>query len=284
MMSFDSLEILQKPTGKVVFVACDSRYFEIFSDELTTSFTRHINSFNCLHFHIISPTENILEKISHPSNSSVTYSFEDSTQINEINETSLAGLPCFADLPRKIKSMLILEQERDNKITSYLIPKLLRLHFPVDFLLSYQWLNISKSRVYFACRRFMMPMYFFDSISSVLIIDIDSYFNRDVSINMDVSSVGAFAVSRKDSWSKFLAGFVYVKMNQQGSLFLNKMRNDVTKSFWDGLIYWGLDQVLLDKCGEVGLLACLPSVDVGFAKNSNASFVSLKGNLKWHDF
>ena len=281
MMNFENIKILQKPKGKVIFVACDSIYFDKFSDKLATSFIAHVKNFNCLHFHIISPTEDVLEKMLHSQSTLVTFSFEDSTCIRKINRKIPGRFGWLAALPKKIKSMLVAEQERNNKIRGFVISKFLRLHFSENLFLRRKWLDDSKSKVYYACRRFMMPISFFDEISSVLIVDVDSYFNADVMVDVDMSSIGAFAICRNKSWSKFLAGFVYVKTNQHGVLFLNKMRNDLIKHFSDGCIYWGVDQVLLDRCGEAGLLSCFSNIDVGFEKNSSASFISLKGNLKW---
>lgn len=280
-INFENIEIVKRPRGKVILVACDSLYFERFSDNLICSFVAHVKNFNFLHFHVISPTSTVLHKLLHNENSVVTFSFEDPTCTKEINKKQTLLSIFFDNIPNKIRHMLVAEQERNNALRSFVFLKLMQMGVPAKIFLRPKWLNNSKSRVYYACRRFMMPSCFFDEISAVLIIDADSYFNSDIELNEGASSIDAFAICRSKSWSKFLAGFLYVKINDNGLKFLNKLKNDLVMHFSDGIIYWGIDQVLLDQCEKVGLLSCFSKIDVGFKKNSSASFISLKGDIKW---
>jgi hypothetical protein len=281
MINFEQIKILRKPKGRVIFVACDSLYFERFSRKLSESFLSHIKSFNGLHIHVIAPSKDVLSKITQFKYSNISYSYEDSIKIGNISGKCSGRLSWFSSLPNQVKSMLLTEQVRDNKIGMLVVSLLTKLQFPKHLLISSKWMQANKSKVYYACRRFMMPVSFFDDIEAVLIVDIDSYFNADVIFDFDASISSAFAICRRNSWSKFLAGFVYVENNTDGVLFLNKMRNDLIEHFSGEQIYWGLDQVLLDRCGELGLLSCFSSSDVSFESKSRASFISMKGNAKW---
>jgi hypothetical protein len=283
MNGFDiGFQILQAPVGRVVLVTCDSEYYERFADTLILSFDRFVRSFDCLHFHIISPSESLLQQVSQPSQLAVTYSYEDSSNVHRITKTSVDGRSLFATLHRDVQEMLVAERQRHRGMMRLMALRCFKCKLPASLLVSGEWLNANKERVYYACRRFMMPPNFFTRITNVLMVDVDSYFQRDVVIDEGDSPFEAFAIERRDSWSRFLAGYVYVKSTKSGGLsFLDRMRIDLTRAFVTGKIYWGLDQVCLDRCAELGLLSSFSNPNVRFDGSSDAAFVSLKGNAKW---
>jgi len=279
--AFDTFETLQGPVGKVVLVVCDSKYYERFSKRLISSFHEHVRSFECLHFHVISPSAALLGQISKPSQLRVTYSFEDSSNLQKIADSLVRADLLFGALQRQVQGMLVAEQYRNRKALGLLASSLFKYNFPVRFLISQKWLNAIRSKVYYACRRFMLPERFFNSVDSTLLIDADSYFQADIKIDEAGSRFGAFAIERRNSWSRFLAGYVYVKNEKSGRLFQDKMRGDLTRAFLEGKIYWGVDQVCLDRCGEAGLLGPFHHPDVAFSDASHSALISLKGNAKW---
>ena len=116
----------------------------------------------------------------------------------------------------------------------------------------------------------------------IFFIDIDSEFKKDFNISFS-EGFSVQAIKRKESgWSNFYAGLVFVRMDEVGRSFIKNMYKMINDSLDNNIFYWGVDQSCLDLCYEKNLLDPFDKNYMDFTQDSDASFISYKGNKKWN--
>jgi hypothetical protein len=284
----DNFEYTYLPKGKVILCACDQVYFEFFFDKLYTSFTKNISEFNQLHIHLINPDINLINSIIKIANtkSNVSFSWEGEAQISLIKKLKINTNDWDKILPIKIKKMLLAESSRGlrylQRYVQFLYNQALSLGIPWRFLISKNYIKKSFSKTYYASRRFALPKKLLTKTTHILFIDIDSEFKKDFKISFS-EDFSVQAIKRKESgWSNFYAGLVFVRMDEVGKSFIENIYNMINDSLDKNIFYWGIDQSCLDMCYEKNLLDSFDKNYMDFTPDSDASFISYKGDKKWN--
>jgi hypothetical protein len=277
----NSFEFTSLPQGKVIICVCDQIYFENFFNKLYISFSQNVSEFDQMHVHIINPDISLINNIKSNIKLNVSFSWEGSEQLNELSNQKINIKNLDKCLPAKIKRMLLAESLRGKPYLQFSYDHLMSLGISWRYLISKDYIYKSLPKTYYASRRFALPRILFKNVSHVLFIDIDSIFNKDLKISFNEGS-STKAIRRKEpGWSIFYAGLVFVRMDREGKFFLEKIYNMIQKSIEENEFYWGIDQVCLDKCYEKNLLDSFSKNHMDFAQDSNASFISYKGDKKW---
>ena len=279
----DNFEYTYLPKGKVILCTCDQVYFEFFFDKLYTSFTKNISEFNQLHIHLINPDINLINSIKKGNNkSNVSFSWEGEAQISLIKKLKININDWEKILPIKIKNQLLAESLKRSAIRSILYRQALSLGIPWRFLISKNYIKKSFSKTYYASRRFALPKKLLTKTTHILFIDIDSEFKKDFNISFS-EDFSVQAIKRKEvGWSNFYAGLVFVRMDEVGKSFIENIYNMINDSLDKNIFYWGIDQFCLDMCYEKNLLDSFDKNYMGFTQDSDASFISYKGDEKWN--
>lgn len=287
LLNLDSIIIFSRPHGPTILTVCDDLYFKHFHKEICSSFLKNIKSYKCLHIHIIDPTDETLVNAFKLSSPRITISYEKGVFSNMINSVPKFDYEIWTrHINIDIKKMLFKEFFRDKLFFRKLISFFLKINLPITLYPPLAWLNKKRFSVYCACRRFLLPYKLFKNVNSLLVVDIDSILSADLPLNDFCKKNRSQAIFRKNSWSKCLAGIVFVHFEKKGkSRFLEMLSVNLLKDFSIGKIYWGLDQVNLDHLANTSKLFPLEFVSYSFEKNSdinNISFVSFKGDAKWN--
>lgn len=273
---------LNRPSGNVIFTCADSNYFKIFGKQLINSLDK-IDCFTCLHIHVINPDQEASYKLQQflVKFKRLTASYE-RVNIKSLMELSRnARSDWLKNIPLNILEMLAIEQVREKTIQRKLIKIALKIGISANFLISKKWLHSDSSRVYYACRRFSFIQDFFNSVDTLIVIDIDSVFKNDYFKHELNMSNRILALRRVGSWSTYLAGLVYYPNNNETSIFIDKYSQKLNEFFENGWIFWGLDQYLLDVISTKNSTSGLNASVFGFKEGSNSSFISYKGNTKF---
>lgn len=273
---------LARPSGNVIFTCADSDYFKLFSDKLISSLNK-VDCIDCLHIHVINPDQEVLSKLEKYLHKfhKLTASFEH-VDIEALKQLSRnAQSDWLKNIPLNILEMLAIEQVRGNSIHRKLIKIALKIGVSANFLISKKWLHADSPRVYYACRRFSLIQEFFNTIETLIVIDIDSVCKNDSFIHQLQSSNRILAPRRIGSWSTYLAGFVYYPNNKQASIFINQYSKKLDEFFKNGWIFWGLDQYLLDIISTKNSTSGLHESVFGLKDSKNSSFISYKGDMKY---
>ncbi len=279
----DNFEYTDLPKGKVIFCACDQVYFEIFFSKLYTSFTKNISEFNQLHIHLINPDINLINSIKKDNTkSNVSFSWEGEAQISLIKKLKININDWEKILPIKIKKMLLAESSRGLPYVQFLYNQALSLGIPWRFLISKNYIKKSFSKTYYASRRFTLPKKLLTKTTHILFIDIDSEFKKDLNISFS-EDFSVQAIKRKElGWSNFYAGLVFVRMDEVGKSFIENIYKMINDSLDKNIFYWGIDQSCLDMCYEKKLLDSFDKNYMDFTHDSDAPFISYKGDKKWN--
>ena len=279
----DNFEYTYLPKGKVILCTCDQVYFEFFFDKLYTSFTKNISEFNQLHIHLINPDINLINSIKKDNTmSNVSFSWEGEAQISLIKKLKININDWEKMLPIKIKKMLLAESSRGLPYVQFLYNQALSLGIPWRFLISKNYIKKSFSKTYYASRRFALPRKLLTKTTHILFIDIDSEFKKDLNISFS-EDFSVQAIKRKElGWSNFYAGLVFVRMDEVGKSFIENIYKMINDSLDKNIFYWGIDQSCLDMCYEKNLLASFDKNYMDFTQDSDASFISYKGDKKWN--
>lgn len=279
----DNFEYTDLPKGKVIFCACDQVYFEIFFSKLYTSFTKNISEFNQLHIHLINPDKNLINSIKKDNTkSNVSFSWEGEAQISLIKKLKININDWEKMLPIKIKKMLLAESSRGLPYVQFLYNQALSLGIPWRFLISKNYIKKSFSKTYYASRRFTLPKKLLTQTTHILFIDIDSEFKKDLNISFS-EDFSVQAIKRKElGWSNFYAGLVFVRMDEVGKSFIENIYKMINDSLDKNIFYWGIDQSCLDMCYEKKLLDSFDKNYMDFTHDSDAPFISYKGDKKWN--
>ena len=279
----DNFEYTDLPKGKVIFCACDQVYFEIFFSKLYTSFTKNISEFNQLHIHLINPDINLINSIKKDNTkSNVSFSWEGEAQISLIKKLKININDWEKILPIKIKKMLLAESSRGLPYVQFLYNQALSLGIPWRFLISKNYIKKSFSKTYYASRRFTLPKKLLTKTTHILFIDIDSEFKKDLNISFS-EDFSVQAIKRKElGWSNFYAGLVFVRMDEVGKSFIENIYQMINDSLDKNIFYWGIDQSCLDMCYEKKLLDSFDKNYMDFTHDSDAPFISYKGDKKWN--
>lgn len=279
----DNFEYTDLPKGKVIFCACDQVYFEIFFSKLYTSFTKNISEFNQLHIHLINPDKNLINSIKKDNTkSNVSFSWEGEAQISLIKKLKININDWEKMLPIKIKKMLLAESSRGLPYVQFLYNQALSLGIPWRFLISKNYIKKSFSKTYYASRRFTLPKKLLTQTTHILFIDIDSEFKKDLNICFS-EAFSVQAIKRKElGWSNFYAGLVFVRMDEVGKSFIENIYKMINDSLDKNIFYWGIDQSCLDMCYEKKLLDSFDKNYMDFTHDSDAPFISYKGDKKWN--
>ena len=279
----DNFEYTYLPKGKVILCACDQVYFEFFFDKLYTSFAKNISEFNQLHIHLINPDINLINRIKKDNNkSNVSFSWEGEAQISLIKKLKININDWEKVLPIKIKKMLLAESLRGLPYVQFLYRQALSLGIPWRFLISKNYIKKSFSKTYYASRRFALPRKLLTKTTHILFIDIDSEFKKDLNISFS-EDFSVQAIKRKElGWSNFYAGLVFVRMDEVGKSFIENIYKMINDSLDKNIFYWGIDQSCLDMCYEKNLLDSFDKNYMDFTQDSDASFISYKGDKKWN--
>ena len=278
----DNFEYTYLPKGKVIFCACDQVYFEIFFSKLYSSFTQNISEFNQLHIHLINPDINLINSIKKDNTkSNVSFSWEGEAQISIIKKLKININDWEKILPIKIKKMLLAESSRGLPYVQFLYNRALSLGIPWRFLISKNYIKKSFSKTYYASRRFTLPKKLLAKTTHILFIDIDSEFKKDLNISFS-EDFSVQAIKRKElGWSNFYAGLVFVRMDEAGRSFIENICKMINDSLDKNIFYWGIDQSCLDSCYEKNLLDSFDKNYMDFTQDSDAPFISYKGDKKW---
>ena len=283
----DDVEYTYLPEGKVIICACDQVYFELFFNKLYTSFNKNISEFNQLHIHLINPDINLINSIKKDNTkSNVSFSWEGEAQISRIKKLKINTSDWEKILPIKIKKMLLAESSRGlryvQRYVQFLYNQALSLGIPWRFLISKNYIKKSFSKTYYATRRFGLPSILLTKTTHILFIDIDSEFKKDLNISFS-EGFSVQAIKRKElSWSNFYAGLVFVRMDEAGKSFIENIYKMINDSLDKNIFYWGIDQSCLDMCYEKNLLDSFDKDYMDFTQDSDASFISYKGDKKWN--
>ena len=273
---------LVRPSGNVIFTCADSNYFKLFGEQLISSLDK-VDNFDCLHIHVINPDQevlNTLEEYLHKFHR-LTASFEH-IDIEALKELSRdAQSDWLKNIPLHILEMLAIEQARERSTYRKLIKIALKIGVSANFLISKKWLHADSPRVYYACRRFTLIQEFFNTIETLIVIDIDSVCKNDSFIHQLHSSNRILASRRIGSWSNYLAGFVYYPDNKEASMFINQYSEKLNDFFEKGWIFWGIDQYLLDVISTKSSTSGLHKSVFGLKDSDDSSFVSYKGDAKY---
>ena len=279
----DNFEYTDLPKGKVIFCACDQVYFEIFFSKLYTSFTKNISEFNQLHIHLINPDINLINSIKKDNTkSNVSFSWEGEAQISLIKKLKININDWEKILPIKIKKMLLAESSRGLPYVQFLYNQALSLGIPWRFLISKNYIKKASSKTDYASRRFTLPKKLLTKTTHILFIDIDSEFKKDLNISFS-EDFSVQAIKRKElGWSNFYAGLVFVRMDEVGKSFIENIYKMINDSLDKNIFYWGIDQSCLDMCYEKKLLDSFDKNYMDFTHDSDAPFISYKGDKKWN--
>ena len=279
----DNFEYTYLPKGKVIFCACDQVYFEIFFSKLYSSFAKNISEFNQLHIHLINPDINLINSIKKDhSKSNVSFSWEGEAQISLIKKLKININDWEKILPFKIKKMLLAESSKGLPYVQFLYNQALSLGIPWRFLISKNYIRKSFSKTYYASRRFILPKKLFTKTTHILFVDIDSEFKKDLNISFS-ENFSVQAIKRKElGWSNFYAGLVFVRMDEAGKCFIENICKMINDSLDKNIFYWGIDQSCLDMCYEKNLLDSFDKNYMDFTQDSDAPFISYKGDKKWN--
>ena len=277
----NNFEYSSLPRGKVIICVCDQIYFEYFYDNLYKSFIENVSQFDQLHLHIINPDKNLIKRMKLNTNLHLSFSWEDSEQLNNLTKQKINIKYWDKKLSKKIKKMLLAESSRGKPHLQFFYKYLMSLGIPWKFLISRDYIYRSLSKTYYASRRFALPKMLFKNVTHLLIIDIDSEFKKDLKIDFNEGFSAKAIMRQGPGWSKFYAGLVFVRLDQDGIIFMEKIYNMISKAIEKNIFYWGIDQVCLDKCYEKSLLNSFSKNFMDFSSNSNASFISFKGDKKW---
>ena len=279
----DNFEYTYLPKGKVIICACDQVYFEIFFYKLYTSFTKNISEFNQLHIHLINPDINLINSIKKGNTkSNVSFSWEGEAQISLIKKLKININDWEKILPIKIKKTLLAHSLRGLPYVQFLYHLALSLGIPWRFLISKNYIKKSFSKTYYASRRFALPKKLLTKTTHILFIDIDSEFKKDFNISFS-EDFSVQAIKRKElGWSNFYAGLVFVRMDEVGKSFIENIYKMINDSLDKNIFYWGIDQSCLDMCYEKNLLDSFDKNYMGFTPDSDAPFISYKGDKKWN--
>ena len=279
----DNFEYTYLPKGKVILCSCDQVYFEFFFEKLYASFTKNISEFNQLHIHLINPDINLINSIKKDTTkSNVSFSWEGEAQISLIKKLKININDWEKILPIKIKNQLLAESLKRSAIRSILYRQALSLGIPWRFLISKNYIKKSFAKTYYASRRFALPKKLLTKATHILFIDIDSEFKKDFNISFS-EDFSVQAIKRKElGWSNFYAGLVLVRMDEAGKSFIENIYNMINDSLDKNIFYWGIDQSCLDVCYEKNLLDSFDKNYMDFTQDSDASFISYKGDEKWN--
>jgi hypothetical protein len=273
---------LARPSGNVIFTCADSNYFKLFGEQLICSVNK-VDCFTCLHVHVINPDQEVLAALDqylHTFNR-ITASYE-YVNIESLMEVSRdAQSDWLKNIPLHILEMLAIEQVRERNIQRKLIKIALKIGIPANFLISKKLLHSDTPRVYYACRRFSLIKEFFNTIETLIVIDIDSVCKNDSFIHQLQDSNRILALRRIGSWSTYLAGFVYYPNNTEASIFINQYSEKLDDFFKRGWIFWGLDQYLLDVISTKTSTSGLNESVFGLKDSDDSSFISYKGDAKF---
>ena len=177
--------------------------------------------------------------------------------------------------------MLLAESLRGLPYVQFLYRQALSLGIPWRFLISKNYIKKSFSKTYYATRRFALPKKLLTKTTHILFIDIDSEFKKDFNITFS-EDFSVQAIKRKEpGWSNFYAGLVFVRMDEVGKSFIENIYKMINDSLDKNIFYWGIDQSCLDMCYEKNLLDSFDKNYMDFTQDSDASFISYKGDKKW---
>ena len=164
----------------------------------------------------------------------------------------------------------------------FLYNQALSLGIPWRFLISKNYIKKSFSKTYYASRRFTLPKKLLTKTTHILFIDIDSEFKKDLNISFS-EDFSVQAIKRKElGWSNFYAGLVFVRMDEVGKSFIENIYKMINDSLDKNIFYWGIDQSCLDMCYEKKLLDSFDKNYMDFTHDSDAPFISYKGDKKWN--
>ncbi|MDB9900858.1 hypothetical protein OAD37_03600 [Gammaproteobacteria bacterium] len=273
---------LARPSGNVIFTCADSNYFKLFGEQLISSVDK-VDCFSCLHIHVINPDQEVLHLLEQylVNFKRLTASYE-RVNIKLLMEVSRnAQSDWLKNIPLNILEMLAIEQVRKRNIQRKLIKIALKIGINPKFFISKKLLHSDSPRVYYACRRFSFIQDFFNTIETLIVIDIDSVCKNDSFILKLQSSNRILALRRMGSWSTYLAGFVYYPNNKEASLFIDRYTEKLTEFFENGWIFWGLDQFLLDVISTKNSTSGLHESIFGLNESDDFSFISYKGDAKY---
>lgn len=287
MKSFDLERITitgAKPQGRCIFVCCDYIYFSKFFEQLQLTIRKKFIDHDNIHCHVIAneQQQKIILKKQVPKD--CTFSFENIDDVKIIiNEKNYTYSDWKSIESIEVKKMLMQESARYSYLKKFLFyslkfsPFILRLMPPITYI------NRTKLKTYYSLRRFLMPDYFFDKVTALLILDIDSVFNSEISFSKLIEEKSC-ALVRDDMWSKYLAGFVFFFFDKVGgSLSLSMLKELLLARLNKEGIHWGVDQLALDDLEKRQMIKPLISMKYSFKNeyDTGTVFVSLKGDSKW---
>jgi hypothetical protein len=286
---FDQVMIFGgRPQGKCIFISCDYIYFSRFFESLLSSVEKNIEGYDNVHCHIVANNHQHKLILKNLSLSRCSFSFENVDEAKVILKNYRFEIDNWKKIDSiAVKTMLIDEFARNNATKRFAI-KLLKFNKKIfnamiDLIPPITNINNSKLKTYYSVRRFLMPDNFFNDVTSLLIIDVDSRFNSKISF-ADLVSETSCALTRNDMWSKYLAGFVFFLFEGKGkSSSLSGLKVLLTDLLNYQGIHWGVDQLALDALEVRLLLKPLNSLKHSFNKSfdEDTVFVSLKGDSKW---
>lgn len=263
----------------------ERKLFKNFFNKLHTSFTKNISEFNQLHIHLINPDINLINGIKKDNTkSNVSFSWKGEAQISLIKKLKININDWEKILPIKIKKMLLAESSRGLPYVQFLYNQALSLGIPWRFLISKNYIKKSFSKTYYASRRLALPRKLLAKTTHILFIDIDSEFKKDLNICFS-EDFSVQAIKRKElGWSNFYARLVFVRMDEVGKSFIENIYKMINDSLDKNIFYWGIDQSCLDMCYEKNLLDSFDKNYMDFTQDSDASFISYKGDKKWNQY
>jgi len=273
---------LARPSGNVIFTCADANYFKLFSEQLISSLDK-VDYFTCIHIHVINPDQEALHLLEQYliKFKRLTASFEyvDIKLLMEVSRDAQSDW--LKNIPLNILEMLAIEQVRGEYINRKLIKIALKIGISAKFLISKKHLLSDSPRVYYACRRFSFIQDFFNTIDTLIVIDIDSVCINDSFIHRVHNSKRILALKRIGAWSTYLAGFVYYPNNKETSIFIDQYAEKLAEFFENGCIFWGLDQYLLDVISTKNSTSGLHKSVFGLKDSDDSSFISYKGDAKY---
>lgn len=199
-----------------VYAACDSVYFEEFGHSFINSIQH--NTTAGIHIHLFNPTPTQLE-FCQKHNVSVTW---------EVVTPEL-----FVTASKKWNNIPLSETEKNHYDRTQ------------NAMVKGNDSNILErmQKTYYACARFIRLSNLFNSVP-ILAIDIDAVVRQPIPVLPNICDFYVHHITGKKA--RYLAGGFWLNNTQSCKQFLKEYCDQLTTSFEQDYIYWGLDQDVLD--------------------------------------
>lgn len=198
-----------------VFASCDSIYFDSFGKSLINSLLK--NTDHKIHLHIFNPRKDQLDFCSLNNRILVTYEF---IKLDDLTTAAEKWSTTDAKSTHNYKRIVTaMEKGNDSSIVERI------------------------QKTYFACARFIRLNEISQHVDTFFAIDVDAIVRKDIPVLPTNFDIYMYKVLDKNP--RWLAGGIYVCSNK-GKEFVNEYADTLEKNIKNDILYWGLDQDVLN--------------------------------------